>query len=113
MGPSRQGGPLSLPDEAGADRPPRHAYQTNPGRGLTPSRLGTGRPHALRMRPSACSARRAGLRIASATDLGRNRRTDRHAEVATRSNPVGVDDCAVLIDRSPQCSQAVPARGGW
>jgi hypothetical protein len=53
------------------------------------------------------------LRIASATDLGRNRRTDRHAEVATRSNPVGVDDCAVLIDRSPQCSQAVPARGGW
>jgi hypothetical protein len=80
---------------------------------LTPSRPGTRWPHALRMRPSACSARRAGLRIASATDVGRNRRTDRHAEVATRSNPVGVDDCAVLIDRSPQWSQAVPARGGW
>jgi hypothetical protein len=62
-------------------------------------------PQALRMRPTACNARRAGLRIASATESGRSLRTERHADVTARSNPVGADDCAVLIDRFPPWSQ--------
>jgi hypothetical protein len=35
--------------------------------------------------------------MASATDRGRKRRTERQAEVAIRSKPVGLDGCALLI----------------
>jgi hypothetical protein len=71
--------------------------------------LSCGSHYTSRMRPTARSARLAGMRSISATRSGRTLRTERHTDVARRSKAPGMDRWAVLIGHSPcLCAPASP-----